>query len=121
MAKIFHVIPQSAWTKLKANKSGFIEPDSLKTDGFVHCCKADQLSGVIDRFFSTALKLVVLRINESNLEKEVIYEAPAETPNSGLLFPHYYGPIPVESVEKEFFLSRKALESPFSLPDHLLS
>ena len=70
MAKIFHVIPQGSWSELKSTKSLFIEPESLAVEGFVHCCKADQLPGVIDRFFSTAQKLVVLRINESKLEKK---------------------------------------------------
>ena len=121
MAKIFHVIPQDKWAKLKSSKSLIIEPESLALEGFVHCCKADQLAGVIDRFFSTVLKIVVLRINESKLDKEVVYEAPAEAPNSGLLFPHYYGALPIESVEKEFVLSRKNLDTPFTLPNHLLT
>jgi len=121
MAKIFHVIPKETWSNLKSTKSVSIEPESLKTEGFVHCCKADQLEGVIDRFFSSALKLAVLRINESKLEKAVVYEAPAEAPNSGLLFPHYYGALPIESVEKEFMLSRESLDTPFSLPNHLLT
>ena len=52
MAKIFHVIPFDTWVDNKKSKSKYIEPESLQNEGFIHCCKADQLSGVILRFFS---------------------------------------------------------------------
>ena len=121
MAKIFHVVPVDIWNKLKSDKKEYFSPDSLQAEGFIHCCKADQLAGVIDRFFMDHIKLVIIRVTESKLEKEVVYEAPAEAPNSGLLFPHYYGALPVSAVEKEFKISRKSKSEKFLLPNHLLS
>ena len=121
MAKIFHVLPYENWMDIKNSNSLTLSPESLKHEGFIHCCKADQLSGVIERFFGKDLKLSILRINESRLDKDVVYEAPIEAPNSGLLFPHYYGEIPVESIERSFLIKRKSLEDTFDLPEHLLT
>ena len=119
MAKVFHVVPNKVWQEEK-NKTGDYHPKSLSSDGFVHLCKADQLRGVLDRFFIKEKFLTILRFNEKGMKERIIYEAPAEAPNSGQLFPHYYASINKTTIEKEFRLKRDKENTPFTIPEDLL-
>ena len=55
MAKIFHVVPNTIWNQEKTKKEDYA-PSTLSNEGFVHLCKADQLRGVLDRFFKKKLR-----------------------------------------------------------------
>lgn len=68
---------------------------SLEEVGFIHCARAEQVEGVIERFYSDADDLVLLAIDVDRLDAEVVDE-PA--PGGTELFPHVYGPIPVAAV-----------------------
>ena len=119
MAKIFHVVPNTVW-KLEKNKKEDYSPSTLSTEGFVHLCKADQLRGVLDRFFQKETALTLLRFSETELKDNIVYEAPAEAPNSGQLFPHFYAPIEKRAIEKEFRMNRPNTKEPFNIPENLL-
>lgn len=69
--------------------------DSLQAEGFIHCCKAEQLSGVVERYYADATDLLVLSINPDQLTSELVFE---NTVGGDELFPHVYGEINMESV-----------------------
>jgi uncharacterized protein (DUF952 family) len=67
---------------------------SLETEGFIHCSFANQLEGVIDRYYKNADSLVVLEIETERLMSRVLNE-PA-TGNE--IYPHIYGPINRDAI-----------------------
>lgn len=89
-----------------AERLGVIAPESLGTEGFVHCCTEEQLLGVVGRYYADRTDMVVLTIDPDALgDVELRWEAPAHpdgTPNTeaeeALRYPHAYGPIPVSAI-----------------------
>jgi uncharacterized protein (DUF952 family) len=77
-------------------------PDSLRSEGFVHCSTLAQVIDTANRFYRGQKDLVVLYIEESRLTAELKYEAPAMSHGeaAGELFPHLYGELNVEAVER---------------------
>jgi uncharacterized protein (DUF952 family) len=69
---------------------------SLDEVGFVHCARPEQVEGVLARFYRSETRpLVLLGIDPRRLEAPVVDEP---DPDTGEVFPHVYGPIPVSAV-----------------------
>ena len=47
--KIYHIVTPEVWEKFKTED--FYEAESLKTEGFIHCSFAEQLEGVLQRYY----------------------------------------------------------------------
>ena len=70
---------------------------TLEDEGFLHASYADQVQGVLDRFYSDASgPLFLLVIDPDRLGVPVVAESPG--PGVSELFPHIYGPLPVAAV-----------------------
>lgn len=69
---------------------------TLDQEGFVHCSRPHQMTGVANRFYSDITELLVLLIDPDALVADVIEEPPY--PGADERFPHVYGPIPVTAV-----------------------
>ena len=100
---IYHLIPADDWATAQA--SGVVAPESLATEGFVHNSRADQVPGVVERYYAGRDDMLLLSIDESLLGLDVVWEAPAHpdgTPNTeaeeAQRYPHVYGPMPVSAV-----------------------
>ena len=95
-------------------------PDSLRSEGFIHCSTLAQVIDTANRFYRGQQDLVVLYIEESRLTAELKYEAPAIAHDevAGDLFPHLYGELNVEAVARVVELSCEA-DGSFLLPDGL--
>jgi len=118
MAMIFHIIPKDEWLKQKAG--GEYSPLSLRNEGFIHCCKADQVLKVAQAFFGRlACELLLLRIFEQDVLPPIRYETPAEAPMSNIKFPHIFGPLNLNAVDKVFPLT-KSITNEFIIPEDLL-
>lgn len=89
---IYHVILPKVWNEAK-DKS-FYEAESLATEGFIHCSYADQLDGVLERYYSGVEKVVVLTIDANKLTSPLV----SEPSTNGEPFPHVYGPINTDAV-----------------------
>lgn len=76
-------------------RTGTYRAPTLETEGFIHCCAADQLPGVIQRYYIEATKLVLLHINAELLTAELVYE---NTSGGTEVFPHIYGQINAAAV-----------------------
>ena len=115
---LFHIVPRSEWEKAK--KQGSYSPASLKQEGFIHCSKTDQLLGVANGFYKGQKDLIIIRINKEEVSSEIKFEPPIEAPLSGLLFPHIYGALEINAVEKEIDFPCGS-DGNFSLPEDLIS
>jgi uncharacterized protein (DUF952 family) len=116
---IVHIVKRSEWVLAVERRT--YSPDSLRSEGFIHCSTLAQVIDTANRFYRGQDDLVVLHIEESRLTAELKYEAPA-TPHgeaTGELFPHLYGELNVEGVERVVELPCEA-DGTFRLPDGLL-
>ena len=89
---IYHVMLPETWNARQSGEA--IIADSLTTEGFIHCSTAEQLDGVLERYFSSASKVVILEIDPGKLSSKLIFEP--STNNE--VYPHVYGPIDEEAV-----------------------
>ncbi|MET8572207.1 DUF952 domain-containing protein [Streptomyces sp. NPDC004783] len=100
---ICHVVPRAEWS---ADPGRPYAPASLAEDGFVHCSPDEETAlAVVDAFFRTAARpLLVLCLDEDRLTARCVWEAadPAPPPGvpEGTLFPHVFGPLDREAVER---------------------
>ncbi|UPM55396.1 DUF952 domain-containing protein [Gottfriedia acidiceleris] len=111
---ILHIIGNKDWQN--ANNSGEYSPDSLNTEGFIHCSTLKQTVEIANLFFKGATDLKILCINEEKTKSKIVYE---DTENFGQLFPHIYGPLNLDAVFKVVDLHADE-NGQFLLPNELI-
>lgn len=89
--QIYHIVLPEVWA---AFDSDLYKPDSLESEGFIHCSFAEQLESVIARYYSGKNRIVILEIDPERLMSRVIKEP--STDNE--LYPHIYGPINRDAI-----------------------
>jgi uncharacterized protein (DUF952 family) len=92
--QIVHITSRSHWQK--AQQLGVYEAESLQVEGFIHFSTIEQVVDTANRFFSGQSDLVLLCVNNQLITAEIKYE---EVPNVGI-FPHVYGALNLDAVEK---------------------
>ena len=90
---IFHILPRSDWESAQA--VGVYEPESLVSEGFIHCSLIEQVIQVANTFYPGQIDLLLLRIDLDKLAHEVRYE---DTLGEGECFPHIYGALNLSAV-----------------------
>ena len=90
---IYHITSSENW-KLHQYQDKYLE-SSLKTVGFIHCSKKDQVVRSFFNYFGEDKHLVLLTINPLKLSSQLKYD-PA--PKNNELFPHIYGPINMDAI-----------------------
>jgi uncharacterized protein (DUF952 family) len=93
MEKIYHITTKVEWQK--AQQQGFYEASSLHIEGFIHCSKAEQVAGVLERYYRGKTDLVTIVIDTSKLSNKLVYEL---APSVNQEFPHIYGAINLDAV-----------------------
>jgi len=95
---IHHVALAEDWTAALTRGTYEVSTRGKHLDevGFIHCARADQVAGVIERFYADVAALVLLSIDVRRLDVPVVHEPPA--PGIDERFPHVYGPIPCAAV-----------------------
>jgi uncharacterized protein (DUF952 family) len=111
---IVHALSQSDWEQFK--EDGEYRPQSLETEGFVHCSKPGQMVYVADFVHADADAMILLLLDESRLSAPVRYET-NEDGNSA--FPHVYGPLTLDAVVDSFPFEQD--DTGFRLPEGLLA
>lgn len=72
---------------------------TLDDVGFIHACTPEQLPTVLERFYADIEEpLVVLAVEEADLDAAGAPVRWEPAPDTGELFPHIYGPIPISAV-----------------------
>jgi uncharacterized protein (DUF952 family) len=89
---VLHITTPAEWEAARA--TGQVSPPSLEAEGFVHCSTRAQLAGTLARHFRGAGSLRVLVLDPDRLGAELRWEES----RPGEVFPHLYGPLPVDAV-----------------------
>ncbi|WP_116995976.1 DUF952 domain-containing protein [Desertimonas flava] len=96
-APLFHIALPDEWES--ATAAGTYERStrgrSLADEGFIHCSHRHQVEATANRFYAELPALVLLTIDRSRIDSPIVEEAAVD---GGELFPHIYGPIPVDAV-----------------------
>lgn len=71
---------------------------SLEQVGFIHASGADQVEATWRRFYADAGEVVLLSIDPQRLAAAGVAVRLEPAPESGELFPHLYGALPLEAV-----------------------
>lgn len=107
---ILHIIKKEAWQQAK--QSGEYCGDTLASEGFIHCSKADQVIEVANYVFKGTQGLILLVIDENKVVSEIKYE----DPGNNKLYPHIYGPLNIDAVVKTVDFPNNE-DGTFSLPE----
>ena len=92
---IYHITNKQQWAEAQA--AGAFEEPSLHTEGFIHNCTAEQVNGVLDRYYKGQTDLLLLHIDEAKLKAELKYEL---APSVNEMFPHIFGVVNLDAVVK---------------------
>ncbi|WP_440115720.1 DUF952 domain-containing protein [Paenibacillus sp. QZ-Y1] len=108
---IYSIISQEVWEQV--SKQSIYAPDSLKTDGFIHCSTKEQIPWVAGQYYQGRTDLLLLSIDERALKPELVYEDLYELNE---LFPHIYGELNLDAVRKVIPFEPNA-DGTFSFPE----
>jgi uncharacterized protein (DUF952 family) len=89
---IYHIVLPETWEHFKGRPS--YRAESLDTEGFIHCSYANQLEGVISRYYASAERLLVLKLDTEKLRSKLV----EEPSTNGEIYPHIYGRINMDAV-----------------------
>jgi len=89
--RIYHIVLPDDWA---AFDTDLYRARSLETEGFIHCSFADQLNGVIARYYNSEPEVVVIEIETDALMSRVINEPSTASE----IYPHIYGPINRDAI-----------------------
>ena len=94
---LFHLALKDDWQAAQASGSYRISTRGMTLEqvGFIHCSWNEQVQGTFDRFYSDAGDVFLLKIDPSLLSAPLR----ADAIPTGELFPHLYGPLPVDAVQ----------------------
>lgn len=92
---IYHITQHAAWED--ALFRGVYRAQSLETEGFIHASTLEQVIGTANLLFHGQPGLVLLVIDPGRLQAELRYEI---APGTGQKFPHIYGPLNLDAVER---------------------
>ena len=82
---IYHIVLPEVWERFKTRPS--YQPDSLATEGFIHCSYSSQLEEVLKRYYSGVPKVLILKIDTEKLLSKLV----KEPSTNDEMYPHIYG------------------------------
>lgn len=109
---IYHVSLAADWTAAQAAGEYTVSTRgrTLEQEGFLHASYADQVPGVLDRFYADVTEpMVLLVIDPDRLTVPLVPESPPGATGEGAeKFPHIYGPLDPAAVADVVPLVRAA-------------
>jgi uncharacterized protein (DUF952 family) len=108
---IYHFTERETFEQAKT--TGFYQPRGFVKEGFIHCSTREQVLETADRIAPKDGDLVLLKIDTSEVEPEIVYE---NLEGGSKLFPHIYGALGLGAVvsAQSFCVNS---EGRFELPD----
>ncbi len=91
MLSIFHIMSVKAWAAAQA--AGEYRGDTLTTEGFIYCSRAEQVAAVANAYYAGHVHLALVRIERARVTAEV-----RDEPSDGDVFPHIYGPLNLDAI-----------------------
>ncbi len=95
MIDIYHITHRLDWQK--ALEEGAYQADTRASQGFIHCSTRAQVAAVANRIYRGQHGLVLLEIDSRRVQPEIRFE---NLEGGVELYPHIYGPLNLEAVEK---------------------
>jgi uncharacterized protein (DUF952 family) len=89
---IYHIVLPEVWEKFKDEP--FYEAESLGSEGFIHCSYRNQLPDVLERYYKSSQRVLILHLNPHSLTSELI----AEPSTNREVYPHVYGKINRQAI-----------------------
>ncbi|WP_026605858.1 DUF952 domain-containing protein [Methylocapsa acidiphila] len=93
MALIYKIAPASLWRQAEDRGRFDGAPIDL-ADGFIHFSTADQADETAEKYFRGQDDLLLVAVEAQGLGEALRYEPS----RGGALFPHLYGPLPLDAV-----------------------
>lgn len=93
---LLHICAADDWRL--AQRRGEHRPESLDDAGFIHLSTPEQVHLPANRLYAGRTDLVLLGIDPDKLTAPVRWEPGVPTDPESMLFPHLYGPLPIEAV-----------------------
>ncbi|MGI8879308.1 MAG: DUF952 domain-containing protein [Jatrophihabitans sp.] len=93
MEALYHLVPGPIWAA--AQQVGRYAPESLDTEGFVHCSFAGQVERTANALYKSVPDLVVVQLDPAKVGAEIRVE---DSYGGGESFPHVYGPVPSDAA-----------------------
>lgn len=90
---IYHITTQDWWARFD-QEDYYLSP-TFEQETFIHLSTAEQVAGVLERYYRGQTNLLKLHINPAKLTAELRYEQ--ATNNE--FFPHLYGKLNKEAIE----------------------
>lgn len=100
--QLFHFTTAAAVAEARATGRP-LSAASLDTEGFVHASMAHQLAGTLGSHFASASEVHLVELDPERLGDALVFEPS----RGGRLFPHVYGPLPLDSLKREWSLERR--------------
>lgn len=97
---IYHIIPAHEWEQI--SKLEKYAPESLYSEGFIHFSFADQIDGVIKRYYQDAQDLKVIKVDFGKLQLNLKIEPVGGNES----FPHLYGELNLEDVVGKYDIQK---------------
>jgi uncharacterized protein (DUF952 family) len=95
-AVLVHLCSVGDWSV--AQTEGELRPESLDSAGFVHLSTPEQVHLPANRLYRGRDDLVLLHIDPTHLASPIRWELGVATDPESMVFPHLYGPLPVDAV-----------------------
>ena len=92
---IYRIAEAKDWEA--AQVSGYFASTDLLAEGFIHCCTAQQIAAVANRYYQGREALLLLEIDEARVGASLRWE---DLTHAGQSFPHVYGRIPLQAVTR---------------------
>src|SRR5262245_10596918 len=92
---IYRIADTRDWEAAQA--SGYFASADLASEGFIHCCTAQQIASVANRYYQGQQALLLLEIDETRVLAPLKWE---DLTKAGQSFPHIYGRIPLVAVTR---------------------
>ena len=99
MTDFYHIIDRAEWEQAQA--AGTYRPESVDSEGFIHCSYAAQILLPANTLYRGRPNLVLLQIDPAQVQAAIRHD-PVDVVRSGVpsqeAFPHIYGPLNPSAV-----------------------
>ena len=92
---IYHILSKADWAAAQAE--GVYSPASLDLEEFIHCSTGWQVLRTANLYYAGRDDLLILCIAVDRVQADIHYE---DSVGAGMDFPHIYGPLNLDAVEK---------------------
>ena len=97
MGKVFKVCEEDDWESTK-NEDFFLGSKTDRSDGFIHFSTSEQLEETLEKYFKSKSPLYLLEVKTDDVE--FVWEIS----RNNQLFPHLYGPLPLNLVSQVYII-----------------